>query len=209
MKKLILSKDYTGIRNAFLKNPELVHEGWSYDEKNTQKAHPLHRICDLVFSGQLTDDEAVIIAELYLAFGTSVDGYEMIIKKDTPLVAASSLHADKVALLYIGHHANIHHDGCHGGTALHWAAWCGRDMVVRRLIEEGADINKRCIDFQATPLFWAVMSYKEENDPHHQLECVRMLIEAGADRDIPNSGGTTVYSMLNDDDMELKKIISN
>ena len=68
MKKLILSKDYTGIRNAFLKNPELVHEGWAYDEKNTQKAHPLHRICDLVFSGQLTDDEAVIIAELYLAF---------------------------------------------------------------------------------------------------------------------------------------------
>jgi uncharacterized protein len=209
MKKLILSKDYAAIRKALSENPKLVNEGWPLDDKNTTLAHPLHRICDLVFSGNLTDQEAIKIAELFLESGANVNGGEMIIKKDTPLIAASSLHADKVAILYIEHGANILHQGTHGGTALHWAAWCGRDIVVKRLIAKGADINKRCIDFLATPLFWAVMSYKEENDHHHQLECVKLLVDAGADKNIPNGNDKNIYSMINNEDLELKKIISN
>ncbi|HMH31683.1 MAG TPA: ankyrin repeat domain-containing protein [Puia sp.] len=208
MKKLVLSKDYAGIRKALSENHKLANEGWPFDGKNMTLAHPLHRICDLVFSGELTDEEAVTIAEIFLESGADVNGYEMIIKKDTPLSAASSLHADKVAIVYIEHNANIYHQGAHGGTALHWAAWCGRDIVVKRLIEEGADINKRCVDFQATPLFWAVMSYKEENDKHNQLECVKLLVEAGADKNIPNANDKTIYSMIKDEDVELKKIIS-
>ncbi|HXB45908.1 MAG TPA: ankyrin repeat domain-containing protein [Puia sp.] len=209
MKKLILSKDYAAIRKALSENPQLVNEGLPFDEENTTLAHPLHRICDLVYSGDLTDREAKKIAELFLESGADVNGFEMIIKRDTPLIAASSLHADMVAILYIEHGANIHHQGCHGGTALHWAAWCGRDIVVKRLIEKGADINKRCIDFQATPLFWAVMSYKEENDQHHQLECIRLLVQAGADKNIPNGKDKNIYSMLNNEDLELNKIIAN
>jgi uncharacterized protein len=209
MKKLILDKDYEGIRKALSENPKLVDEGWSFDDKNTKKAHPLHRICDLVFSGKLTDEEAVKMAEIFLAFGANVNGYQMKIKKDTPLIAASSLYADKVAILYIRHKADIHHQGTHGGTALHWAAWCGRNSVVKRLIQEGADINKKCIDFQATPLFWAVKSYKEENNIHHQPECIRLLIEAGADKNIPNADGNTIYSMITGEDAVFKKIISN
>ena len=152
-----------GLRNAIKKNPQLVQEGLPYDEKNTRKGHPLHRICDYVFSGKLTDEEAVGIGEILLEFGANVNGYELILKKDTPLIAASSLHADGVAILYINHHADIHHQGTHGGTALHWAAWCGRDRLVRRLIEEGADVNKKCIDFLSTPLFWAVKSFRDKN----------------------------------------------
>jgi len=209
MKKLLLGKDYAGIRKALAENPKLANEGWAFDDKNTMLAHPLHRICDLVFSGHLTDEEAVEIAEIFLGSGADVNGYEMAIKQDTPLLAASSLHADKVAILYIEHGANIYHQGAHGGTALHWAAWCGRDIVVKRLIAEGADINKRCIDFQATPLFWAVLSYKEENDNHNQLACIKLLVEAGADKNIPNGNGKTIYSMIDDEDSELKKIISN
>jgi ankyrin repeat protein len=209
MKKLILSKNYAGIRKALSESPKLVDEGWPYDDKNSTLGHPLHRLCDLVFSGELTEEEAVKIAEIFLASGANVNGHEMILKKDTPLVAASSLHTDKVAILYIEHGANINHQGAHGGTALHWAAWCGRDILVKTLIEGGTDIDKRCIDFQATPLFWAVLSYKEENDKHNQLECIRLLIEAGADKNIPNGNDKTIYSLINGDDLELKKLISN
>ena len=86
------------------------------------------------------------------------------------------------------------------------SAWSQLNKTrIKRLIEEGADIDKRCIDFQATPLFWAVMSYKEENDKYNQLECVKLLVEAGADKNIPNGNSKTIYSMINDEDLELKK----
>jgi hypothetical protein len=207
MKDLILGKDYAGIRNALIKHPERLHEGLTPDGINNKKGHPLHRLCDFVFSGQLTEDQAVTIASIYLESGASVNGYDMILKKDTPLIAASSLHADKLAILYIEQDANIHHQGTHGGTALHWAAWCGRDTIVKRLIDKGADINQTCIDFQATPLFWAVKSYKEKNDPWHQLTCAKLLVEAGADKTIPNGTGITIYSMMDENDTELKNLI--
>jgi ankyrin repeat protein len=201
MLKWILEKDYAGLRNAVEKNPLLVNEGLPFDEKNSKKEHPLHRICDYVFSGQLKDDEAVQIGEILLEFGADVNGYEMILKKDTPLIAASSLHADGVAILYVDHHADIHHPGTHGGTALHWAAWCGRDRIVKRLIEEGADINKRCIDFLSTPLFWAVKSFRDKNDIYHQQECIRLLLDAGADKNIPNRNGDSIYDLMDEKDL--------
>jgi uncharacterized protein len=201
MLKWILEKDYAGLRNAVEKNPLLVNEGLPFDEKNSKKEHPLHRICDYVFSGQLKDDEAVQIGEILLEFGADVNGYEMILKKDTPLIAASSLHADGVAILYVDHNADIHHPGTHGGTALHWAAWCGRDRIVKRLIEEGADINKRCIDFLSTPLFWAVKSFRDKNDIYHQQECIRLLLDAGADKNIPNRNGDSIYDLMDEKDL--------
>ena len=209
MRELILNKDYAGIRKAISANPKLASEGIMLEGETTNKAHPLHRICDFVFSKKLTDEEAVKIAQIYLEFGADVNGYPLVIMKDTPLLAASSLHADLVAVLYINHQANIHHQGCHGGTALHWASWCGRDMLVKRLISEVAIIDKRCIDFQSTPLFWAVKSYEESADKLHQLECIKLLIHAGADKDIPNAWGDTIYSMIKAEDLELKKILSN
>src|SRR4029077_18745502 len=108
--------------------------------------------------------------------------------------------------LYIENGAVIDHAGCHGGTALHWAAWCGRDKVVKRLVQEGAEINKLCIDFKATPLFWAVHGSKigDNNDTSNYLECVKILIQSGADKNIPNCDGKTVFDLLGDEDVELK-----
>lgn len=196
MRELIRTADYRRIEEALAANPALANEGWAYDEKNTIKAHPLHRICDLVFSRDITDEQAVQVAEIFLAAGANVNGYGLVIKQDTPLLAAGSLHADLVALLYITHGADIQHPGCHGGTALHWAAWCGRKVVVRELLKRGAAVNQRCIDFLATPLFWAVMSYTEKADPHNQLACIRLLLDAGADSSIPSGGGKTVAEIV-------------
>ena len=57
MNELIINKDYNGIEKALAKDPGLANEGIPYDEVNTVKAHPLHRICDRVFSGIITDEE--------------------------------------------------------------------------------------------------------------------------------------------------------
>jgi uncharacterized protein len=210
IKKLIDSKNYEGLEQALSNNPALANEGIPYDELNTTIAHPLHRICDGVFTKKLTDEEAVKIAKIFLEHGANVNGNMLTEKKDTPLIAAASLYADDVAILYIDSGADIKHAGCHGGTALHWAAWCGRDKVVRRLIQEGAEINKLCIDFKATPLFWAVHGLKrgDKGNIHHQVECAKKLIQSGADKSIPNADGHTVFDLINENDLELKEVLN-
>ncbi len=209
MKILIDNKDYPGIKHALSNNPALANEEIPYDEKNTTKAHPLHRICDGVFSKKYTDEEAVEMARIFIEHGANVNGNNMELKMDTPLLAASSLNADKVAILYIDKGADIHHAGCHGGSALHWAAWCGRDKLVARLIQEGAEINMRCIDFTSTPLFWAVHGLKNGDHPDRQnyLECVRILVQSGADKNIPNAEGKTIFDLLDDGDSDLKEML--
>jgi hypothetical protein len=210
MKTLIDNKDYQGIEQALSNDPSLANEGIPYDSVNTTKAHPLHRICDGVFSGTYTDAEGVQMARIFLAHGTNVNGNGLVEKQDTPLVAAASLHADQVALLYIENGADLNHAGCHGGTALHWAAWCGRDKVVEKLVQQGAEINKICIDFKATPLFWAVHGLKNggASSSSNYLECVRILVQAGADKTIPNCDGNIAFDLLDDEDGELKGLLS-
>ena len=210
IKALITSKDYEAIGRVLSNDRSLANEGLAYDDVNTAKAHPLHRLCDGVFSNKYTDDEALEMAKVFLSHGADVNGNQVPEKHDTPLIAAASLHADKVAIFYIENGADIHHAGTHGGTALHWAAWCGRSKVVSKLIEVGADINKLCIDFKATPLFWAVLGLKRGHKKEFQnyLECVTLLVQAGADRNIPNVDGKTVFDLLDDQDMTLKEVLS-
>lgn len=209
MKDLIINRDYEGIRKALAGNPSLANEGIPFDEKNTTKAHPLHRICDGVFAHDYTDREAVEMAKIFLEFGANVDGYGLTEGKDSPLVAAASLYAEEVGILYVENGAAVNHAGCHGGTALHWAAWVGRDKLVERLIRENADINKLCTDFKSTPLLWAVHGYKHGGmeNRYHQAECVRLLIAAGADKTVPNAEGTTPLGFLDEKDTELMDLL--
>lgn len=211
IKELIENKDYKGLRNLLSKNPNLANEGIPFDEENTTTAHPLHRICDGVYAGIYTDEEAVEMVKIFLEFGANVNGNELIEKKDSPLTSAASLRADKVAILYIDKGADIHHAGCHGGTALHWASWCGRDTIVKRLLHEKADVKKKCIDFESTPLLWAVHGYKlgGKENWHNQIECVRLLLQAGADKVTTNIEGATVLEFLEEEDVELIKLLKD
>lgn len=209
MKELIMNKDYAGIRQALSQNPSLANEGIPFDEENQAKAHPLHRICDGVFAHAYTDKEAVEMARIFLDYGANVNGYSLIEGQDSPLTAAASLHAEEVGMLYIENGAAINHPGCHGGTALHWAAWVGRDRLLERLIRENADIHKLCINFKSTPLLWAVHGYKYGGieTRHHQIECVRLLIKAGADKNTPNIEGTAPLEFLDEQDVELADLL--
>ena len=210
MNELINNKDYKGIEQALASNPALANEGIPYDDANNAKAHPLHRIADRIFSNQITDKEGVEIAKLFLKYGANINGDGLLEKKDTPLLAACSLHADELAIFYIEKGAEIHHPGCHGGTALHWAAWTGRPVLVKKLIEKGAEINRLCIDFKATPLFWGIHGLKNEGygSMTDCLEIVKTLLKAGADKIIPNINGYTVFDMLSDEDTELKELLN-
>lgn len=209
MKELITNKDYEGIRKALSQNPSLANEGIPFDDANTTKAHPLHRICDGVFAHTFTDKEAVEMAKIFLEYGANVNGNELTEKGDTPLTAAASLHADETGILYIENGADIHHAGCHGGTALHWAAWTGSDLLVNRLIQEGAAIDKRCIDFRGTPLLWAIHGFKHggPENRRNQLECARLLVAAGADKTIPNIDGDAPLAFLDEEDVEWAQLL--
>jgi ankyrin repeat protein len=159
--------------------------------------------------GKFTDEEAIGIAEIFFRYGTKVDGNNLIENKDTPLIAAASLHAEKLGISYIEHGANIYHAGCHGGTALHWAAWTGRDKLVKRLIAEKAAINQRCVDFESTPLLWALHGYdasgKDNRD--NRIECVKQLLAAGADKTVPNKDGHLPVEFLDETDVELLQLL--
>lgn len=206
----MIKKDFDGIRNTLRQDPLLANEGIPLDEQNTAKAHPLHRICDGVFNHSYTDEEAIEMAKIFLAFGADIDGYKLIAGQDTPLIAAASLHAENAGIFYIEQGADIYYTGFHGGTALHLAAWVGRNLLVKRLLQQHAEIDKRCTAFRGTPLVWAVHGYKfgGEKNRHRQIECVRLLLEAGADKIIPNKEGTPPIGFLDEEDTELIQLLS-
>lgn len=198
IRNLVIKRDLPGLEKTLLQEPSLVNKGWPADEKNPILAHPLHRICDAVYNGTITDAYAIAVAAVFLKHGADINGNVTEEKKDTPLVAAASLNAEQLGLFYIDRGANIFHPGCHGGTALHWAAWCGKDVLAKRLIKEGAEINRRCIDFISTPLFWAIHGFINcgKVNREHYTKIVKALVEAGADKTIPNIDGKKPSELL-------------
>ena len=209
LNQLISSKDFEGIKKALLSNPALANGGLPYNRENTQMAHPLHRLCDRVHANHLGEEEALAIAGLLLDNGSNVNGGEIQEYRDTPLIAAASLGTDRLGILFIEQGADIHHAGCHGGTALHWASWCGRPILVQRLVQEGAEVNKLCLDFRSTPLFWAIHGYRSNSriNPDAYLECTRLLLRAGSDKSIPNIDGLTILNLLESGDELFRKAI--
>ncbi|MDX2282793.1 MAG: ankyrin repeat domain-containing protein [Bacteroidia bacterium] len=200
-------KDFAGLRQLLALHPELANEEIP---AGPVPAHPLHRICDRVFEGRFTDEEALAAARILLEHGARVDGNHPAAGRDTPLIAAASLHADLAALLYVESGADLRHPGTHGGTALHWAAWCGRPAVVERLLAAGAEPGRRCADFGAEPLFWAVHGYVQ-GGRQHLAACqtvVRMLRAAGADPQVPSRSGTRAQDLLGEEDAELSALLN-
>lgn len=202
------SLDYDGLRRALSENPGAANEGLPFDERNQTLAHPLHRICDGVFTGTYSDDDAVKLAWIFLDHGANIDGFGLIAHQDTPLMTAASLLAEQTGILYADQGATIRHVGGGGATALHWAAWTGVEKLVDRLIRGGADIHLRCADRKSTPLLWAVHGYKHlgGRNRRNQVDCIRMLLAAGAEKDTYNNEGKHITEFLDDGDAGLKTL---
>lgn len=202
IRDLVFSANLQGLNSALSAHPELANEEFSLRD-NPATAHPLHRICDGVFNGDYSEATALELAKIFLNHGANLN-VDRMEGKDSPLTAACSLTCDQLALFYIQQGARIDHRGCHGGTALHWASWCGRDVVVESLVKLHPDINQLCIDFKSTPLFWTTHGYKfgGKDNLHHQVNCARILLNNGADPSIPNFEGYLPVQLVEEQDKE-------
>jgi uncharacterized protein len=196
--KLIIDKDYIQIRKMLSAYPGLANEGVALNSNPTaKKGHPLHRLCDAVFGKKITEEEAIEIARIFLAFGANINGYQSLGDNNTPLIAAASLHAEKLGIFYIEQGADIFYvSPGDGATALHWAACCGRDQLVQKLIEQGAKVDQRDISFDGTPLDWAIHLLRsgDTDKLFHQSECIKLLINVGA---ALNSGDAEYLKSIN------------
>jgi ankyrin repeat protein len=201
IRDLVFSGDLQTLSTLLRNHPELANKEFSLPD-NPAMAHPLHRICDGVSRGYYSEETGLEIVKLFLRYGAELNVHR-IDGHDSPLTAACSLRCDHLALFYIQQGARIEHRGCHGGTALHWASWCGRDIVVEKLITLHADLNQLCIDFKSTPLFWAAHGYSAGlENRHHQVNCAKILLAHGADPSISNFEGYLPTQLIEKHDQE-------
>ncbi|MBA4056863.1 MAG: hypothetical protein C0490_19270 [Marivirga sp.] len=203
VRDLVFSANLDALNTLLSADPKLANAPFSLPD-NPATGHPLHRICDGVSRGAYSELTGLELAKIFLNHGADVN-VQRIDGEDSPLTAACSLQCDQLALLYIQQGAHVEHRGCHGGTALHWASWCGRDILVNELVRLSPDINQRCIDFKSTPLFWAIHGYKfgGNNNHHRQVNCARILLDHGADPSIPNFEGYLPKQLIEEADKEL------
>ncbi|MBS1521608.1 MAG: ankyrin repeat domain-containing protein [Bacteroidetes bacterium] len=210
---LIVKNDLDGIRAALAVSPELANEGvaWKIDGKvNPAKGHPLHRICDAVFANKISDGRAIEIAKIFLEYGSDINGFMTRNDLNTPLIAAASLNAEQLGLFYIEKGANIFYSPPgDGATALHWAAFCGRDQLVEKLIEKGAHVNQLDNNYHSTPCGWAihVLESGETDNLRNQLTCIKLLLKAGTDKSLLYPGSLEYLQRTAQNDPELKTLL--
>lgn len=120
----------------------------------------------------------------------------------TPLMLAAWTGVTEVAQLLIEHGARVNGEELWTGqTALMWAAARKHAQMTRLLIANGADVNIRARTFD-----WSVQITSEPRNQYRPaggltpllfaarggcLDCVRAIVEAGADVDIPTPEGVT------------------
>ena len=180
LKRLIEQKDYDGLNRLLLEYPELTNEpiGIPFKSFCRSTAHPLYRICDGVFARKITKNEAIRIAKILLHHGADIDG-DKNKGEGTPLLAAASLHAEHVGIFYIEQGADVHYTQENdGASALHWAAYCGRHQLVKKLISTNVSIDKRDNTYKRTPLGWAIhcLHSNDMGNKHQQLDCIKLLL---------------------------------
>jgi hypothetical protein len=210
---LIVNNNPEGLKAALTANPELANQGVAFNingKINPAKGHPLHRICDAVFANKISDEQAIAMAKILLEHGANIDGFMALGDNNTPLIAAASLHAEQLGLFYIEKGANIlYAPASDGGTALHWAAFCGKDKLVEKLIEKGANVNQLDTAYHSTPCGWAihVLESGDTDNLHHQLTCIKLLLKAGTDKSLLYSGSVKYLQDAAKTDPELKTLL--
>lgn len=212
VKKLIENKDCKGLNKLLADNPNLANEGITipYDIMCRTKAHPLHRLCDAVFSKKMTDEEAIQLAQVFLEFGANIDGDKMR-GEGTPILGAASLHAEQLGIFYLENGADIHYTYQNNGeSALHWASFCGRDKLVDRLIKVNAPIDKPDNTYNSTPLGWAIhcLQSNDMGNRYNQVDCIKLLLISGADtKKLDKEKKDYLFSLIKED-FELQNLLT-
>ncbi len=155
---------------------------------------PLHYVSDCVSHGWLTNGREGEIAKLLLSHGAAVNGGE---GRESPLIASVSLGAGRVTRVLLDAGAELESTAVFGSRALHWAAWVGAPVSVEMLLARGAQLEPKCSEFGATPLFWAVHGYGPDGcEPKKdQVGAARVLIKAGAQVVTTNKHGLSALDL--------------
>ena len=167
------------VERALQANPLLANQTIRWYLNQPNQSDPLHYVSDCVSNGWLTNGREGEIAKLLLAHGAAVDGTQ---GRESPLIASVSLGAERVARVLLDAGAELESTSIFGSRALHWAAWVGAPTAVEMLLARGAQLEPKCTEFGATPLFWAVHGYGPDGcEPkRNQVGAARVLIKAGA-----------------------------
>jgi ankyrin repeat protein len=186
--------DVPAVAAALQADPGLANRTIRWYLNQPNESDPLHFVSDCVGNGLLTNGTEGEIAKLLVSSGAQVDGSQ---GRESPLVAAASLGAGRVAKVLVDAGADLEAISIFGARALHWAAWTGASSTVELLLEHGAEIEQKCSEFGATPLFWAAHGYGPNGcaDKNGQVAAARALIKAGAKIATSNKFGETALEM--------------
>ncbi len=194
LQRCIETADVAGVRAALAAEPALAQGTIRWYLNRWNESEPLHYVSDCVGNGHISSACAGEIAQLLLAAGAAPNGTAA---RESPLLAAASLGADAVAKVLLEAGADLERTGVFGARALHWAAWTGAEATTRLLLARRPQIEARCAEFGATPLFWAVHGYGPNGAraKQGQVGAARALLEAGARVDTSNKHGTSAREM--------------
>lgn len=187
-RQLIEAGNVRELSSAITSQPEIVNQSITWFLNQENESDPLHYVCDCVFNDRLDDTRAAEIAALFLEYGAAIEGTE---GRESPLIGATSLGAEKVAKLLVESGANLEATAIFGARPLHWAASMGLSSTVELLIQRKAELEAKCTEFGATPLYWAVVGFgphgpAKKRDP---LSSAKVLLDAGAQVATKNSQG--------------------
>lgn len=192
-RRLIEQGDVDGVRRALERHPTLANRTIHWHLNQDNQTDPLHYVCDCVGQGWLTNGREGEIAELLLAHGAAIEGNE---GRESPLIGAASLGADKVAAVLIKAGAELEATTLYQSRALHWAAWTGLSKAVEQLVAHGAELEVKDAEFGATPLYWAVHGYGPHGpEKKDQVGAARILLAAGATARTSNKEGLSALKL--------------
>lgn len=192
-RRLIEQGDVDGVRRALERDSTLANRTIHWHLNQDNQTDPLHYVCDCVGQGWLTNGREGEIAELLLAHGAAIEGNE---GRESPLIGAASLGADKVAAVLIEAGAKLEATTLYQSRALHWAAWTGLSKAVEQLVAHGAELEVKDAEFGATPLYWAVHGYGPHGpEKKDQVGAARILLAAGATARTSNKEGLSALKL--------------
>lgn len=186
----IESGEVRELRRVLASNSELANQTITWFLNQENESDPLHYVCDCVFNEWLSESLAFEVAAVLLEYGALIDGSD---ERESPLIAATSLGVETVATLLVESGANLEATSIFGSRALHWAASIGLPRTVATLIQRGAEIEAKCTEYGATPLFWAVhaMGPHGPNKKRDPVGAAKVLVAAGANVHTTNKQGMT------------------
>jgi ankyrin repeat protein len=193
-RRLLETGDAENLRAALGVEPARANATIRWYLNQWNESDPLHFVSDCIGNGWLTNGREGEIAALLIENGATIDGSA---GRESPLIAAASLGAGKVAQVLNDAGADPERTALFGARALHWAAWTGEAGIVRQLLARKVEIEPRCTEFGATPLFWAVHGYGPQGprEKKDQVDAARQLIAAGAAIGTTNKEGTSAREM--------------